>query len=271
MKVTRPSVILEFISMELSETWRFPLPELFSFLYVLFPLFFSYLVRSIVMGPPEAKLVFVASLAEGTVSLITILLILKNISYGLANELKGGLIQTYLSYPVGRVALLSVKVFSGILIPLAYVVFSTLTFAYVNLPGLVTKYFNVLALSLLSLIGQLMLAAGLLLLISILVKGGGASLGLGIASLFGLDALSMAFNMLGGTTGEEVYWHAYYLLNPLDALVNHYGSLRFLYVGYGRGFKPSLNQCLTYLSLHYLIVSLIYLASFAYFARRFEP
>lgn len=271
MKRKRAAAILELICIDLSEGWRFPIPELLSFLYTLFPLLFSYLIRSLAIEPPEAKLLLAVSVSQGTISLITMLLVLKNISYGLANEVKKGLIQTYLSYPIKRSSLLLTKIVTGILIPILYVVASTMLFAYINFPGLLFRRGIVLLLGLGSLIGRLSLMSGLLLLVAVTVRGGGTSLGLGIALLFGMDVLSMSLNMLGGMTGERLYWDAYYLLNPLEALVIHYGSPHFIYFGYANAFKPGFLTCIIYLSSHYLIVVLVYVLTFIYFTRRFEP
>ena len=122
---------LEILAMDLKEAYRFPIPEVLAFLYAFFPLIFSPVAYAVTgLEAEEARLLIVMSLSSSMISFITIILILKNISYGLANEIRKGLVQTYLTYPIGRGKFLLVKLISGVLIPLSLIHISEPTRPY---------------------------------------------------------------------------------------------------------------------------------------------
>ncbi|RLI07611.1 hypothetical protein DRO32_03600 [Candidatus Bathyarchaeota archaeon] len=261
---------LEILAIDLKEAYRFPIPELLAFLYAFFPLTFSPMVLTLTAGLEEARLLLIMSLSSGMVSFITIVLILKNISYGLANEVRKGLIQTYLTYPVRREALFLVKLVSGILIPAAYVALSIGVFTALNFPDLALKHLDVLIVGLLALLADVLLPASLMLLAAVVVRRGGASLAIGIALWFALGVVSSMLLVIGNLTGWENVVHAYYLLSPLEALLVHYGAIGLGPIMPGGG-KPELWHCHAYLIGNYAIALAFYSLALIYFVRRFEP
>ena len=261
---------LELLAIDLKETWRFPIPELLAFLYAFFPLMFGQMVRASGL-PAEARLLLGMNSASSLMNFITFILILKNISYGLANEIRKGLVQTYLTYPVGRGRLLLVKVISGILVPVAFVVLSVGVFSAVIVPELALEHVDVLLVGLACMLAGSLLPAALLLFVALLVKRGGTSLGVGIALIFALQITSSLLMLAASLTGWESAWRAYYVLSPFTAYLNYYsvpgspGSMGQKTV------ELELWECHAYLASHYAIVIAFYVLAFIYFIRRFEP
>jgi len=261
---------LELLALDLKEAWRFPIPELLAFLYVFFPLLFAPTVRAAMITGPEARLLMGMNMASGLMSFITFIIILKNIAYGLANEIRKGLLQTYLTYPIGRGRLLLVKVVSGILVPVAFVVLSVAVSTSITFPELAAEHPEVLLAGLACLLAGSLLPAALMLLVAIVVRRGGTSLAIGIAIVFALQVVSSLLMMTAALTGWESAWHAYYVLNPFSAYLAYYsvpGGPTLL----GEGLKLELWECHAYLAGHYAIIVALYALAFAYFLRRFEP
>ena len=215
------------------------------------------------MGPEEARLLMSMNFASGLMGFITFIIVLKNIAYGLANEIRKGLLQTYLTYPIGRGRLLLVKVISGILVPVAFVVLSIAVSTAITFPELAAEHPEVL------LAGSL-LPAALMLLVAIVVKRGGTSLAIGIAIVFALQIANSLLMMTASLTGWESAWRAYYVLSPFSAYLAHY-SVPGGFTLPGKSLKLELWECHAYLASHYAIIVALYALAFAYFLRRFEP
>jgi len=265
---------LEILAMEFSTAYRFPIPEVLIFLYVFFPLFFSHVARAIPVSTEEASLLLVISLSQGVMGLITLILILRNVAYGLANEIKKGLMQTYLTYPVGRGRLLLVKLISGILVPIGFVATSVLVFTAINFPELALKYPHVLVVGLASSLGEILLLGSIMFLSAIIIKRGGTSLAVGIALMFILQIADLALSITASITGWEGLWHIRYLLGPSLAFLTYYqapGAQAGVVVSDGETFVPEFWECMGYLVGHYALIIAICLASLIYFMRRFEP
>ena len=239
-------------------------------LYVITPLAFSHLVRALVLSP-ETRVISAVSLAYGPMEFITLALVLKGISWGLSNEIRKGLIQTYLTYPIGRGRLLALKVFTTVGVPVLYVLLGIWLFALVNLPELMAEHLGIFLTALAAAVGWVLFLSGLLLLIAILVRRGGLALGLGIGAWFGLSLLRTLLATAGGITGQEAYWHAYYVLSPSTALEDHYRGVHFVHAGLTSPFRPELWQCYAYLASHYALAASFFAAALIYFLRRFEP
>jgi len=273
LKREKGTPMLEVLAMDIAGAYRPPIPEVLAFLYAFFPLLFSFAASAtpgISLMADEERLLLVMSLSQNVLGLITIGLILKNVSYGLANELRKGLIQTYMTYPVGRGKLLFVKLLTGALVPAGYVVFSVLLFTAINMPDLAAEYPHVLALGLLAMVGELLFMASLLFITAIMVKRGGISLVAGIALIFIMQIIRTVL-LIGATlTGDVAYLHAMYVLNPFTALLDHYRGASTL-PWTKSTWRPGFWDCVGYLSMHYAILIAVFTATFVYFIRRFEP
>lgn len=264
---------LEILALDLKEAWRFPIPELLAFLYAFFPLIFTPIVRAaVIVGPEEARLLMGMNAASNTMVLITVALVLKNIAYGLANEIRKGLIQTYMTYPIGRGRLLLVKVISGTLVPVAFIALSVAVCTGITFPDLAAEHFEVVLAGLACLLAAPLLLATFMLLAAIVVKRGGASLAVGIALIFAFEIATGMLFVAAGVTGEESLWRTCYLMEPFMAYLSYYEA-----PGLGPGpngpeaLKLELWECHAYLGSHYAIILALYALAFIYFLRRFEP
>lgn len=104
------SAFLEIFASTLQQDYRFPILEIFAFLYTLGTFIFVSFGR--ISGVMDERTAFqlVTSLM-GLPMFIFIILIFKNIAYGLGNDLEKGTIQTFFSYPLKRRSILTAKLF----------------------------------------------------------------------------------------------------------------------------------------------------------------
>ena len=92
---------LEVLSSAIHEDYRFPFLEIFAFLYALG----TFVLANFTMGMAFQNTTNEAVAFTVTTSLISgslivfIILVLKNVAYGLGSDLEKGIIQTYFSYP----------------------------------------------------------------------------------------------------------------------------------------------------------------------------
>mgnify|MGYP000657406861 CR=1 FL=1 len=263
------SPTLEILAIDLTGAYRFPIAEALAFLYAFFPFLSRLLGLPLPAGAEEGVLLQVMSATQTFLGLITLILILRNISWGLANEVKKGLIQTYLTYPIGRGRLLLVKFISGVLVPVAYVALSILLFTGLNTPGLAARYPHVLALGLLAMLGDILFTASFLFLTAVLVKSAGTSLGVGIITIFGVQIVESVLMVLGILFESAACLQAAFVLSPFMALTLHY-SPGFLGPGLAL-FVPGFWDCVGYLAANLSITTGIYVTAFVYFMRGFEP
>lgn len=113
----RGKPFLEIFSSTLQEDYRFPILELFAFLYTLGTFIFVSFQTYGGVTDEQATYMVVTSLMGFPMFIFTIL-IFKNVAYGLGNDLEKGTIQTSFSYPLKRRSILTAKLLSAIAVAL---------------------------------------------------------------------------------------------------------------------------------------------------------
>jgi len=111
MKKGRP--FLEIFTYALDEDYRFPILEIFAFLFTL--AMFVFVNFNVGFETGEALTYSLISTLCGFLLLfIFVVLILKNVAYGLGGDLEKGVMQTLFSYPLKRRYILTAKLRSGL-------------------------------------------------------------------------------------------------------------------------------------------------------------
>jgi len=246
--------------------YRFPLAEIYAALYTFF------LVVSAIpqFGGVSSLIVFFAYLYFATIlpKFITNILIAKNVAYGFAGEIERGLMQTYLTYPIKRLDIFVVKVFTCILVPYFYFIFSLLLASYLLYFEVFEIYGSQVLLLIISVAGPCILFGAIITAASLFIRRGGASLGLGIAAYFTIAILEMAMLYFAGATRRYEYILALFVLEPYLAFASHYGSTFMPFVH-----LPSITfeEAASYLIAHYFLSFIVFAVIAFYFIRRFEP
>ena len=95
---------LEVLASAIHEDYRFPFLEIFAFLYALGTFVFaSFGVTITSQGTTNEAIAYTTVNSILNIPMfIFIILVFKNIAYGLGSDLEKGIIQTYFSYPLKR-------------------------------------------------------------------------------------------------------------------------------------------------------------------------
>jgi ABC-type transport system involved in multi-copper enzyme maturation permease subunit len=267
MKKGRP--FLEIFTYALDEDYRFPILEIFAFLFTLAMFVFANFDLSGDTG--EALTYSLISTLSGFLLLfIFVVVILKNVAYSLGGDLEKGVMQTLFSYPLKRRYILTAKLLSGVGILLLLFLGIQIFSLFLLTPDLILTYPSTVFLTYAAqLCSPALLLAGLVLLLTLRLKRVGLALLIGVILFFaGLIVsgwvLSIAYN-----TGSDVVLKIWAVINPNLALERYYNSMGT--VGFDPGiWVPSFSQVLLYLGAGYLIVAALFVAGYAYFDRRLE-
>ena len=216
------SAFWRFLKITVQEDFRSPVAELFAFLMALAPL------TLYVSGPDysssftDAQAFSYLSSALGLSAFLFLILIFKNVSFGLGSDLEKGVTASFLTFPLSRGKYLAAKLISGALLPfLMFMVFPLpVVFAFAprfgNL-GALFLYWEIVACGYLIIIG-------LMTLVALATKRGATSLIAGLALYFASEFAS-AFALFFALRGNKTAFYAVSLLNPSELWVSHYKML----------------------------------------------
>ena len=259
---------LEILSSVVNEEYRFPVLEVFAALFALGTLVLAGLFGSSghFAGTDEGAAFTLVNSLTGLPVLVLVVLMLKNIAYGLGNDLENGVLRTYLSYPLKRSSLLSARLLSAIGIGLLlFLGISLLALGLTSTETILSQPVPV-ALSYLGALCYPLLIVGLVLLLTLTMGRGGPALLAGILLYFASGILSSLLGFLGAALDSGLPLRAFALIRPDIALQRHYTTGMFaeeLWV-------PTLVEAVTYTFLGYVLVALVFAAGYLYFARRLE-
>jgi ABC-type transport system involved in multi-copper enzyme maturation permease subunit len=258
---------LEVFTAALNEDYRFPILEIFAFLYALGTFVLAGLGTQFAQSEEAFAYSLVNSLS-GLPLFIFVILILKNIAYGLGSDLEKGVIQTLLSYPLKRRYILTAKLLSALGIALLLYLVIQIFALFIIAPDVISNYFTTVFLTYLASLSSTLLMAGLVLILSLVLKRGGPALIVGIVLFFAFGIISSLVMFMASATGSDIALRVYAVLSP--NLV-----LRGYYVG-GLGFSPyaeqvwvpTFSEVLLYLGAGYLIVAIVFAIGYIYFDRK---
>jgi len=262
------SAFLEILSSVANEEYRFPVLEVFAALFALGTLVLAGLFGSSghFAGTDEGAAFALVNSLTGLPVLVLVVLMLKNIAYGLGNDLESGVIRTYLSYPLRRSSLLTARLVSSIGIGLMLFLGISLLALGITSTETILSHPVPVVLSYLGVLCYPLLIVGLVLLLTLVMKRGGPALLAGILLYFASGILSSLLVFLGAALDSGLPLRVFAVIRPDVALQRHYTTGMFaeeLWV-------PALGEAIVYTVLGYVLVALVFAAGYIFFTRRLE-
>ncbi len=258
---------MEIFASALHEDYRFPILEIFAFLYALgtfvFASFGTYITPQTVVS--ESIAYTLASSLLGLPLFIFVILLFKNVAYGLGSDLEKGIIQSYLSYPLKRWKILTAKLFSAI--GLALVLFLTIqiTALYVLAPDIISPYLGTVLLTYAATLSPSLFVAGILLVVTLVLRRGGLALVIGIVLYFAMGIISSVAMFIAFATNSPLPLQIMSVIAPNMVLANYYS----INLPFGNElWTPAFSEVLLFIGASYALVAFLFLIGYYYFSRR---
>ncbi|MGD2065797.1 MAG: hypothetical protein PVI43_01335 [Candidatus Bathyarchaeota archaeon] len=258
---------LEVFASAVHEDFRFPFLEIFAFLYTLgtFALANFTVGAFTQSGTNEAVAYAVTSSLIGGSLIIFIILVFKNVAYGLGSELEKGIIQTYFSYPLKRWVLLTAKLLSGIGLSLLLFLGIQISAFYILAPDIVLSQFGTIVLTYAASLSYPLLLSAIILLMTLKLRRGGIGLVVGVVMYIAIGIVSSLALIVATATESPIALQIMSLISPNYALQYHYRGL----VGLpSLPWTPSLSEVMIYVGGSYVIVAAFFVLGYVYFSRR---
>jgi ABC-type transport system involved in multi-copper enzyme maturation permease subunit len=258
---------LEIFASALQEDYRFPILEIFAFLYALGTFVFASFVSS--MSTSATGELTAYNLTSSVLSMpliVFVILIFKNEAYGLGNDIEKGIIQTYFSYPLKRRWILSAKLLSALGVALLLFLSIQISALYVLAPDVVAPYLGTVLLTYAATLSLYFFIAGIMLLVALVLRRGGLALVFGIIFYFaGAIITNIAYFVAFGIKAPLIL-KILSVLSPNVVLGLYYApsgpfSMQPIWT-------PTFTEVLLYLGASYLIVASLFLLGYLYFCRR---
>lgn len=258
---------LEIFASALNEEYRFPILEIFAFLYVLGTFALANFASMTSMNATsEVTAYTVTSSLLGVLLFMFIILIFKNIAYGLGSDIEKGIIQTYFSYPLKRRSILSAKLLSALGVSFALFIGIQILSLYILAPDIVAPYFGTVLLTYIASLSYPLLIAGVILLVTLVFRKGGLALVLGIVIYFALSIIQSLVTSLSLATNSSLGLQLMSMFSPNYALATYYQFYGYPPSSYT--WIPSFSEVLVYVGTSYVIVLAVFLLGYFYFSRR---
>jgi ABC-type transport system involved in multi-copper enzyme maturation permease subunit len=264
---------LEALSSALHEDYRFPILEIFALLYVVGTFAFANfggvgtaqgIVSSQIVAYRLTTSLLGASSGMSIVLFILVLVILKNISYGLGNDLEKGVIQTYFSYPLKRYKLLTAKLISALGVSIALFLVIQIFAFYILAPDVVSPNLGVVLLLYAGNLSFPLIVAGILLLITLILKRGGPALVVGILLFFAFFVGTQVLTSVAKGAGTALPLQLLSVLSPQIALQYYFPT----YTSMNELWAPTFTEVTLYLGASYALVAALFGLGYYYFTRR---
>ena len=258
---------LEIFASALNEDYRFPLLEIFAFLYALATFTFASFVSSAIQsgaGQGDAVAYTLTSSLLGFPLFIFVILIFKNIAYGIGNDIEKGIVQTYLSYPLKRRSILTAKLLSALGVGLLLFLSIQLMGLFFLAPDVVGPHIGTVLLTYVASMSYPFLLAGIILLLALILRRGGLALVVGIVLYFAASIVQSILMFLAYATNSPIGLQILSFISPNTALARYYQL-----VGLPTGtWQPGFTEVLLYVGGSYVIVAFVFALAYLYFSRR---
>lgn len=258
---------LEVLSSAVREDFRFPFLELFAFFYALGTFVLaSFSGSALTQAVAEDAVAYTvtSSLLSGSL-IVFILLILKNVAYGLGSDLEKGVVQTYFSYPLKRWKILTAKLVSAVGISLLLFFGIQISALYILAPDIVLPQFGTIVLTYAASLSYPLFITAVMLLMTLILRRGGIGIVVGIVLYFGMSIVSGIAFVVAFATNSPLALQIISLISPTYALQFHYGGLTDIF---SLDWTPTLTEALLYTGTSYAIVVALFILSYVYFSRR---
>ncbi len=262
MRKMKGRPFLEIFASALHEDYRFPILEVFAFLYALGTFTFA----SFGGGKDELAAYSLASSLLGTPLFVFIILIFKNVAYGLGSDIEKGIVQTYFSYPLKRRSILSAKLLSAL--GVAFLLFFAIQISalYILAPEIVSPYLGTVLLTYAANLSYPIQVAGIILLVTLILRRGGLALVIGIVLYFALGIVTSLIMFASFATNSTLGLQIISVISPNVGLANYYST----YSPFPGGllWTPTFTEVLFSIGGSYIIAASIFLIAYLYFCRR---
>jgi len=198
---------------------------------------------------------------------IFIILIFKNIAYGLGSDIEKGIIQTFFSYPLKRRWILSAKLLSALGVALLLFLSIQISALYILAPDMIAPYLDKVLMTYAANLSYPLLLAGIMLLVALILRRGSLALVLGIILYFALAIIANIAYFVAFGIKAPLILQIISVLSPNVVLGLHYNP---------RGpfmqepiWTPTFNEVLLYLGASYVIVASLFFIAYFYFSKRF--
>ncbi len=200
---------------------------------------------------------------------IFVILILKNVAFGLGNDLEKGIVQTFFSYPIKRRWILSAKLLSAVgvsLLPFIGILTSAL---YVLAPDIVGPHLSTVLLTFATNLSEPLLVTSIVLLVTLLLKRGALALVLGIVTYFAIAIVQGIVSVIAAFTNNVVGLQALSLISP-NIIEGQYYNTQSVgrFIGPGTSWIPTFNDVIAYTVGGYVIVLILFMLGYLFFSRR---
>ncbi len=258
---------LEIFASALHEDYRFPILEIFAFLYTLgtfvFASFGAFIAPQTVSNESIAYTLTTSLL--GLPLFIFIILIFKNVAYGLGSDLEKGIIQSYLSYPLKRWGILTAKLLSALGVALTLFLTIQITALYVLAPDVISPYLGTVLLTYAATLSPSLFIAGIMLLVTLVLRRGGLTIVIGIVLYFALNIISSVAMFVAFATNSPLPLQIMSVIAPNVVLSNYYS----INLPFGNElWTPVFSEVLLFLGTSYAIVAFLFFLGYYYFIRR---
>jgi ABC-type transport system involved in multi-copper enzyme maturation permease subunit len=258
---------LEILASALNEDYRFPILEIFAFLYTLSAFALANLSSSTLASiSGETAAYNLASSLLGMPILIFIILIFKNIAFGLGNDLEKGVIQTLFSYPLKRRSILSAKLLSALGFSLVLLFSIQIPALYILAPGIVAPHIGTVLLTYAVSLSAYLQIAGTILLVALVLKRGGLTIIVGIVLVFAMSIVLSLASFVAYATKSALDLKILSVFSPNVALSAHYTTLAAW--SNSHLWTPSLTEVLAYTGAAYTVAFFLFILGYVYFSRR---
>jgi ABC-type transport system involved in multi-copper enzyme maturation permease subunit len=261
---------LEVLASAVHEDFRFPFLEIFAFLYTLSTFALANFGASVSTGATTSEAVAYSvtnSLIGGSL-IVFVILVFKNVAYGLGSELEKGIIQTYFSYPIKRWALLTAKLLSGIGFSLLLFLGIQISAFYILAPDIVVSHFGTIVMTYAASLSYPLLITAIILLVSMKLRRGGIGLVLGIIMFFGITIGSSLAFFIASASESALVLKILSVISPSYALQLHYEGITEAAYLSPTSWNPTMSETMLYLAGSYAIVAALFILAYVYFSRR---
>jgi ABC-type transport system involved in multi-copper enzyme maturation permease subunit len=256
---------LEVLASILLEDHRFPLLEVSVFVYILgsFIFFNSAAIQNLAVWSSEASAFRLVTALTGLPMLVLTTIMLKNIAYGLGNDLEKGVVQTFLSYPMKRRSILTAKLVSSLGLSILSFLGSQMFVLFIMIPGMVWTHIGTFLLCYVSMLGNPLLVISIALTLTMRLKRGSIAFAVGILLYFGSQLMFSPY------VSSKLLLDVLTLVDPSLALRRYY----FQKFGFGipdEIWRLGRFEAFSWIGASYALVILVFASAYLYFERRLE-
>jgi len=257
---------LEVLASAIHEDYRFPFLEIFAFLYALGTFVFASFGGIIIsQGTTNEAIAYsTTSSIIGASIFVFVIVVFKNVAYGLGSDLEKGIIQTYFSYPLKRWKILTAKLISAIGVSLLLFFGIQISALYILAPDIVLPQFGTVILTYAANLSYPLLIAAIMLLMTLILRRGGMGLVVGIILYFVMGIITSIATVVSFATKSPLALQIISVTSPSMALQQHYGVSDI----FGSVWAPTLSEVLVYIGVSYVIVASLFVLGYVYFSRR---